>query len=569
MPDYRTTHPGAMAGLPSLRSGVSCVLRAAVICVVACISLLMIPVNVYVNFSGLYIDGNHAFADDEVTPPLPEPPRPSGPALTYLDMLANQAQLDTSQFVATTICAMSASTGMVMAANPGIKMFDGNLYDNLDALVDAADYPAWDTLTYEEQMQYGNKQDYDATKYLSLMDAFDLGSGYTRYQDSLSSGGSDFSFNEGETSVLQKLGRIGSNWAKGIGNTFESVKDCLAPDYDEIMFEFLYGKSSGESAELQYKGEGIDGWTGGTIYYKLTNIAWRKHYAGGDWYNITRSISDVYFILAVDANNSKVVDVFLFSLAPFSYGSAGTANPESNITLNRNATEVTRVEGKPYYYGNTTFAIVDGTSPTFSQTVNPSSAYITYECMANILYGGGSSGGDSGELVPDIPDYPANDEVPANQTVYYPPDGISPQTTWNQYITVQRPENPFNPDNETSTPEWKQETKQNIQGLQGVHFEKLFPFCLYYDLDKFWKKVQRICGISTDENGQLTTQDNNSYNEINLRMYVPNVMDEVWTFNLEPLRDLLLITKPFMLVFLICVEIVSMIMLWKGILTGS
>lgn len=565
MPDYRTTHPGAKAGLSSLRTGVSCVLRAAVICVVACISLLMIPVNVYVSFSGLYIGGNHAFADDGTTG---EPPAPTRNYYTYVSEMSQESGLTGGDFVATTIAGLSAATGLNLTQSPGIRLVGNTIGENLSYLADAADYPDWDTLDSATQQNYGSKQNYDSAKYVSLMSAFGLEDGYQRY----ASGGGTFEFETDEKRQLERIGRIGSNWLGNIGNTIGSIRDLLVPNTDEILYKYLYGTSSGTDNGQEFKGEKPDDWQESYfVYYKLTDVGWVNYLYGNNqvsYYQKVQSLGDVYLIMNRRGQDS-FSNFYMFSKAPFNYGYTSGRDVEAEPTLNRSAILDQTVQDRPLYYGNINVTVSNPLVGA-TQTISHYDGAKILDIEREILYGENSGGGSAGtgELEPDIPDYPT-EEIPDTTVIYYPTEGVSPTTTWNNYITVQRPENPFNPDDQTSTPEWKQETKQNIQGLQGVHFEKLFPFCLYYDLDKFWKKVQTICGISTDENGQLNTQDNNNYNEVNLRMYVPNVMDEVWTFNLEPLRDLLLITKPFVLVFLICLEIVSMIMLWKGILTGS
>lgn len=164
---------------------------------------------------------------------------------------------------------------------------------------------------------------------------------------------------------------------------------------------------------------------------------------------------------------------------------------------------------------------------------------------------------EGGEVEPDIPEYPT-EEIPQATDIYYPQQGLNPSNTWNNFTTVQRPTNPFNPDDQTGKPEWQQETKQNVEGLSGIHFDKLFPFSMIYSIPNLVNVVRS--GIATDSQAKNVVQVPFRWSE--------TYTDELY-LDLTDLVNLLIMVRPFNRILLVFALLMALVLFWKSILTGD
>lgn len=176
---------------------------------------------------------------------------------------------------------------------------------------------------------------------------------------------------------------------------------------------------------------------------------------------------------------------------------------------------------------------------------------------------GGGTGGESGGSTPD-----------STTPTYYPSDGVTPDTTWNEFTEEpsyvppgpgERPQNPYNPpssDNpeyQSGTPEWKNETSENMLPLMNIRFDKLFPFSMLYDIPKVANKVRSVTG----------TQINNGvYNRVSIPIWNPVNSSDMLNLELSDLYSLLVMVRPFMQILLAAFLLFTAIAFWRNILTG-
>lgn len=166
--------------------------------------------------------------------------------------------------------------------------------------------------------------------------------------------------------------------------------------------------------------------------------------------------------------------------------------------------------------------------------------------------------------------------------VYMPNDGLKPGTTWEELTTKpvyippgpdERPENPYNPPNsenpgyQSGTPEWKQETSENLAPALNIEFNKLFPFCMIYDLKMFWDKLKGIVGSNPD--GGLSAQARNQYELVTIPGIPFPGLQQGITFDLQPVATVLHYVRPAVFWFLIVCVVMSVVHFWRSILTGA
>lgn len=500
--------------------------------------------------------------------------------LELIENMAEAAGMSTGDFVAVCSGAAASASGMIIARDTGIKMGQSASV-NLGNLIDTADYPAWEKLSSDSQSVYGSKTNYDAAKFNSLMAAFSLDGVVDGWYQS---GGSNFDPDQNALERLQQIGRIGQNWGNGVYNYFSSLSGSSG-----VVTSPVKAQQWASVNQYQYDGSSVENWPSGVPY----NIV----YGTGTVGTIVKPGNETSYYYQIQSASSvvKIVNyrsprgtagykwscIVMLSKTPFSVGQYsgydGSAIPPTDTTV-----EGDTVNGDALYcksYITSAGAEYVSASPAMNEFTRDYSYSTLKTVWHAIMYGNGLG------YAQPFQDYPTgNDTVPADTKVYMPDNGLQPGQTWNTWITQPeqppqpgvRPENPYNPVNpsnpgyQSGTPEWKETTTENMQPLLNVRLDKLFPFCLLYDLNMLWGKVQGLM----QQNGGLSGQDYEDYLHVRfpVEMVSPDLgiyIQEELEFDLTPLHDLLLMTKQIVLVLLIVMTLLSIIQFWKRILTGG
>ncbi len=387
-----------------------------------------LPVDICVSDTGnLNINGNTAHANPVVAP-----------ALEFLSECAAATGLSSSQFVATVAGVSTVATGTAWAKDQGINL-GASLGHNLDALLEAADYPDYNTLDTETQEAWGSKQNYDAAKLNSLMDAFDLGDARERFY---SSGGGNFEWQDGEREGLQRLQRIGSNWLLGAAN---NVSDILASLNSETYMN-VYEGYLGVSNYKEIKREDYPGWPSNApekLYVGKGNanrLICKK--STSRLYNVFETSDDVYWIGYYISGSAFGVETFNYDGYSAMTGTKSVNDSSYKPELNywpsasstSNATSITNSGYSFYSWGrqtNTAFQSIEETTLPFNQLESNQVSFLkTIEAL--ILQGQELN---IGVMPESINGYPENVQSEPEQPVYYPDDGITPKTTWSQLTT--------------------------------------------------------------------------------------------------------------------------------------
>lgn len=466
---------------------------------------------------------------------------------SFIDEMAEQAGMSSSDYIAVITGVNNISTGISFVKNGGLiglsQQAGVTVSGNLSSLVDAADYPDWNTLTNEQRESWGTREAYEASKFNSLMDAYGLGDARDRFYES---GGGNFEWQQDEIDKLQAIGRIGQNWARGAAN---SVRDLFGL-YDDRAY---LGKWLGNQT-MNYDAGSDSNWPSGlpgNIQYTVGNVFkfTNSIFFNGRYY-VTNP--EVYCFVTTHVSGYNVYRFNMFSLTPakLSYtDNPSTANPNENfneVTLN-NKTFYKLESGSNMASNFTTqLPTYDNTNLTLQQW-----NYVYYSILFGDFYFENT----------DIPQYPEGNLEKENPTgnIFFPVGGIGVSTPFPSYTTqptTPRPENDYNPDNQTETPEWKNETSENLGQLQGIEFDKLFPFSLLYDLRALFEKVQ---GTFED--------DGLAYNVIDVPIDY-GVDSDTAELDLTWLHDLAILVRPFFQILLGTSLLAFTIWLWRNILTG-
>lgn len=463
----------------------------------------------------------------------------------FIEKLADEAGLDSGRFVVSAVTSASYVSG-----NPlwvGTVNLSSDLVHALDNIVEAADYPAWDTLSQAQKELYGSKKNYDARKFNSLMRGF----GYSGvYDDFIGSGGGNLDLSTELKGKLGQLGRIGSLWASGAGVIVGQLQGL-------VNAAFVNGwvpQSDGSVID----GSDVDGWPSGV----------NKFLYGYPF--VTCHTNSRYRTIGTDNSNAIVFpfyrNVFAISKTPFNLGSSLNSSSYIPITNFNFAAESSVVNGETVYYKNVTSSdwhdydqTDNGSLPAFLNT-NENKAKLAYL----ILYGDVKREGN--EKIEGYPEGEEDDDTPT----YFPKDGIDGDTSWNTITTPPggsvepRPETPFNPGNQTDTPKWKNETTQNVIELGNLPFDKLFPFCLLYDVPLL---LDKIMGSTS----AMRAQGSVDYTVIQMRIPDFNGIGLEGfdiTLDLDPLQEILNMVRPVFQMMVIALLLFTAIEFWKSIITG-
>lgn len=549
---YRT-HPVRLRQTPqgsAQAHGVGAVRAALLRCMVAlavAIAAALVPVSVdSVSLDGFDVNRSEAAA--------------AGPAvvagLEFLEVMASQAGITASEFVATGVGMIASGTGVLIGAGSGVSL--SNSFDaNLSSLIDTADYPDYDTLDNSEKESWGSRENYESAKFNSFANAFGLGGARDRYY---SSGGSGFEFDDSEKGLLEHIGSIAETWKRRVSNAYESIKEGL-PSAESVVSVAGVRTFSGD-------GEGLEDWPssvpkkmnlgfgslcytvkGGSYYVVGTNqnVSWCVY----TW--LRNGVYRTYGVISMDVEN-----VFLGG-----YQTKSEPVMPTNVT----SSAVYKTLGENDYYvfeiaqGGEWPGIVSQTNMpvnVYDFNTGPSGADIQ-KAMALLLLN--DAGSFNYNLVGEYPE----DEIPGETAVWFPEDGIGQETTWPEFTDEQvpepepvpRPENPYNPDDETGKPEWRDETEQNVIPLTRIEFDKLFPFSMVANIPKLTSKMN------------VLQPDEGVYSSIVLLVPDGNGESAELRLEMKPVRDLLLMVRPLLRVFLVFGLVFALVMFWKSILTGD
>lgn len=469
----------------------------------------------------------------------------------FIESLAVKSGLDPGSFVVTAVTTASYSTGIPLFKTTA--KLDDDLATALGHLVDAADYPDWDTLDQGQQSIYGNKKNYDASKFNHLMAAFGYESAYEEFKGS---GGGNLDLSKDLESKLGVFGRIASTWMAGGANSVRALVDTVS-DIAKIK-TFPVSSSSVLSFEPQ-----------GSYYPSSYPDSIGVNQGYGFFYSNTRvwvvsASSEVFYLVYWNTSN-RSFEWLMFSLGNFtvSYGF------EDDPQIVRNANQKTK--GNDVFY---TYGLVSAYSA--GSTLDPSVVTVPFRLntgsfndnlVHEFLFEADVVAGDSDER---IPGYPEDGVVNPEQETYFPEQGLDKDTTWPIITTspgepvAPRPENPFNPGNQTQDPKWKNETTQNVIELGNLPFDKLFPFCLLYDVPLL---LDKIMGSTSG----MRAQGRIDYTVIQMRF--PD-FDGIGlqgfeiTLDLDPLQEVLNMVRPVFQIMIIALLLFTAIEFWKSIITG-
>lgn len=344
-------------------------------------------------------------------------PTPVNNASLFLEEAAAEAGLTSGELIATMSGAIAISTGMSLGVDNGIKL-GNSASQNLNNLIEAADYPDYSTLTNEQQTLWGSKENYDAAKFNSLMGAFGLASDRDGFYGS---GGGNFEFSQNAKDRLQQFGRIGSLWVNRAAASFEDVRGTVS---NTDVVKQYYGVTDNELINSN----NYDDWPSGvpndlyinkgniliyqgtfTQYYEVTNI--------GYWV-VFRNSSNASIYWSVVTQTESQIAV---------YNNEPTFGNMTSTTYN----------GKTYWYQDYSQYPFVSNNPSLNMTISGTLAstpsWLNRLHWAIIYYL--DKGTDLGELTPNIADYP--DEVPSGTTnVYFPSSGLTPIASWPMFLTA-------------------------------------------------------------------------------------------------------------------------------------
>lgn len=480
-------------------------------------------------------------------------------AYGFLESAAAAAGLSTGDFVATVAGTVLTAKGMSIANDAGVKLGSSGV-ENLENLIEAADYPDYYDLSINDQQAWGTKQNYDAAKFNSLLSAFGMGDDVGRYY---TSGGNNFEFSDDVLDTLQRFGRIGNNWITGIGNIVGDIVSLIT-NSESIDDYFIVSESD------SYDAENISDWPSGVPRngkYAITNFATINvtYKSSSRTPYRTNLASEPVYCIAYETKTSNSgnqwVSLDFFSKEPFQYATSYFSNSLQTVNTNAN---YRMFNGHDIYFvsngnttGTTSGSVISSTVPVNYFDRGQLTGDMFLVIYDAILYGD-ILVADSQEKIPEYPIEP----VPSDERVYIPSDGVNNTNTWNTYLTpstINRPTNNYNPGKETETPEWKDETTANVIPLFDVHFDKLFPFCLLFDIRDLFEKVKRV----TDGESQ-----SGNYQQVTIPLKAGSFIDETIVLDLSPVYNLLVMVRPFVQILLAAGLLFVTVRFWQGILTG-
>ena len=404
------------------------VIGKPILCVFMALVIAIAPLNVKFE-GGFSIEQNEAQA---IAPVF-------AGAAAFLGEVAAAAGLTTGELVATVAGMTAIGTGMSIATSAGVR-YGTEASQNLNNLVDAADYPAWDTLSSSEKESWGSQDNYDSAKFNSLMAAYGLGDAYGRYQSAWGSGGAgNFSFSSQEQSSLDQIGDIGSNWINGLPNTIDDITSMFSNDSQTVINNY-FGVTSYEQVNTDNMSDYPNSKLANPYINKGNHLI--IEWSTGKFTEAVTS-SEVYFWISKNTSN-YVIGLSMFSDQGFTYKVRNYVTASTMETpLVPETTALQRTFDNNVFYSSTgsTYAPT-GTVKGYSSNmyVNThedlqNSGTDMYNCVPYLLF---SNQLDSiGSLDPNVVDYPGETNIDNSVNLYFPSGGLNDDTPWEDFLTYQ------------------------------------------------------------------------------------------------------------------------------------
>lgn len=396
-----------------------------------------LPLNFSINENG-----NVKVGENKAEAIIPATPY----ALEFLNAAAAGAGLTGSQWLVTGIGIGTAATGVSLANSTGVKLGDDLSY-NLRNLVEAADFPDYDTLEEDSKQLWGSRENYEAAKYNSLMEAFGLNGARDRFY---SSGGGNFEWQDDEREKLQRLGRIGQNWVDNGSNTVSSL---LAAVVNKDAFNEYLGVSNDLDIS-QIDSSKYPLWAnvfrngfivsqGDLLRYKVSGNTKVQY--------VTYSSNEpVYWIPFIKRDNN---DTTYYCIA-FSKGAFSTGRQKEQFAIGietptvPSATDAAPMypdgpNGEPVYATQLSYWIENAYHLSecnmryVEVTSVPGGLYSgseTSKYLGSLLYGD-SDIGLIGAIPVNVEGYPEDIAADGEQPIYMPANGVSSVNNWSNYTT--------------------------------------------------------------------------------------------------------------------------------------
>lgn len=365
--------------------------------------------------------------------------------MAFLEAAASGAGVTTSQFVASIVGMSTFATGISFAKSTGVSL-GASLGSNLNSLVDAADYPNWDDLSSSDKTAWGTKENYDAAKFNSLLDAFDLGDARQRFY---SSGGGNFEWQNDEREKVEQLGRIAKNWVLGGYNTAEDILTPLVSSYADVYANFL-GRTAYEKVNANDYVEWPTAVEKTDLYINYGDVS-QFVFNDGDVnyrYSIVTSLPGVYWIIThTDNSNNSGFLLWMFSKQSFKYGTKNQTivegNPAPTNPTPVSNSSVATINSETFYW-NRASVNVQSSIPDLVYENMHDSGYVyglddyylpdnVKKVLYLILFEGEEL--DINPAQVNVLDYPEDIESDPDLEVYYPENGVFPGMNFTSFTT--------------------------------------------------------------------------------------------------------------------------------------
>lgn len=483
-------------------------------------------------------------------------------AYAFLQKCAEAAGLSINDYMLT--------CGIVIAGSTGLNIIDGDVSygadqatQGLTKLVSTAEWPSWDDLTDEQQQSYGTSDVYTAHQFNALAGCFGLSDSRDVYY---SSGGGDI---DGDASTIaSRIGELGEKWSTGAILQASDVYSVLTNPNNLVNksgynnFGLRLTKTvTVDSASYRFMraNPGLSGYMGS---YPIN---------GQSWFNYKTDVkidSSTYQWVFVGVWTSPLRQIEITS----GYGLRNYDNKNSS-----NQWQGLTVAGKMEDHASS--------GNTYRGQYDPEKDWLNEDWGGGWVVNGTDLDTDEFNYEQQLPDTPTGlygkdgiddskePEGIGTKRLYpgitypditgTPRDGDDPP-----YVPPtpsERPENPYNPPDaekpqyQSGTPEWKQETTENVTPLININFDKLFPFSMLYDVPMLFDKVQSVTG--SDISGGV-------YNSVSIPVPIGRESEDM-RLDLTLVHDFLGMTKPFFQILLVALLLFALIEFWRGILTGD
>lgn len=480
-------------------------------------------------------------------------------ALEYLQKAATSSGMSVNDFMLT--------VGIGVAGTTGVNIFQQGAYygdqatSTLNKLVTTAEWPSWSELSEAQQESWGSSDNYHAAQFNSALGAVGLAESRNTYY---ASGGD---FDEGTESLLSRIGAIGNKWAGGAiiaaSDIYSIWNNPASITYDGTEGQF------GIQYNYVVTIDDVE------VIFRESNVNYSVRWSGDDYITVTPNTwivcdpnyQNAYYSFRTTYGTTPLGPVHLtkkeYNGWFWSIDKIGNLSTGSTGFIYKTETQLKggvssgsfnfgarppKFLNKNYVYGyqfGSTTVDFDGMNP--DQVIPDTPAGTTDGDTRP--EGIGSDKLEPGTTYPDITGTPTEDDTPP----YVPP------------TPDERPDNPYNPPNnenpgyQSGTPEWKNETSENMLPLMNIQFDKLFPFSMLYDIPKLANKVRTVTG----------TQINDGvYNRVNIPIWNPVNQSDMLVLELNDLYALLVMIRPFMQILLAAFLLFTAIAFWRNILTG-